>query len=298
MFARVTMTQAALDRADEAVRVNKERVIPGAEGIAGFKGGLWLLDRMGSVGRCLPRPRLQPAELTGVDADEQSPWVCWPSSSNRTPWSAGPGGDRAHCPRAPRARRGDRGRTRWDEGCGHCGHHQLTVLLGDGLPDGCEPRWIRRVSRGRDRRVWLGCPGVSYDDLDTRGAPARVDRGRRPRPGCSWRIRARAGESSRGLHRGQRVALQRRPVQRSFDHARPLGRDGRRAGRHFVLDMSGPGLPPWPRSWSVRMARSGRITHSRPDRGHGQRRSCRSKVRPCLTVGQASPQGCQATGAG
>jgi hypothetical protein len=45
MFARVTMTQAALDRADEAVRVNKERVIPGAEGIAGFKGGLWLLDR-------------------------------------------------------------------------------------------------------------------------------------------------------------------------------------------------------------------------------------------------------------
>ncbi len=45
MFARVTTTQAPPDRVDEAVRVIKEYVIPGAEGIAGFKGGLWLVDR-------------------------------------------------------------------------------------------------------------------------------------------------------------------------------------------------------------------------------------------------------------
>src|SRR2546426_11437092 len=52
MFARVTTTQAAPDRADadEAVRVIKENVIPRAEGMAGFKGGLWLLDRAAGKG--------------------------------------------------------------------------------------------------------------------------------------------------------------------------------------------------------------------------------------------------------
>jgi heme-degrading monooxygenase HmoA len=50
MFARVTTTQAAPDRADEAVRVITEQVIPGVEGIAGFKGGLWLLDRAAGKG--------------------------------------------------------------------------------------------------------------------------------------------------------------------------------------------------------------------------------------------------------
>jgi hypothetical protein len=69
MFARVTMTQAALDRADEAVRVNKERVIPGAEGIAGFKGGLWLLDR--AAGKRLAITRVLRSALA---AAQRSGW--------------------------------------------------------------------------------------------------------------------------------------------------------------------------------------------------------------------------------
>jgi hypothetical protein len=50
MYARVTTTQGPPERADEAVRVIKEMVIPAAEAIPGFKGGLWLLDRAGGRG--------------------------------------------------------------------------------------------------------------------------------------------------------------------------------------------------------------------------------------------------------
>jgi hypothetical protein len=50
MFARVTTTQGAPDSIDEVGRVIKDFVIPGVEGIAGFKGGLWLADPAGGKG--------------------------------------------------------------------------------------------------------------------------------------------------------------------------------------------------------------------------------------------------------
>ena len=50
MYARVTTTQAQPDKADEAARVIKDQVIPSAQQIAGFKGGLWLIDRASGNG--------------------------------------------------------------------------------------------------------------------------------------------------------------------------------------------------------------------------------------------------------
>ena len=66
MFARVTMTQAALDRADEAVRVNKERVIPGAEGIAGFKGSSTPIGAPARVGLASRQNRYPASRRTAV----------------------------------------------------------------------------------------------------------------------------------------------------------------------------------------------------------------------------------------
>ncbi len=43
MFARVTTTKGQAKK-DDVVRVIRERVIPGAEGMQGFKGAYWLLD--------------------------------------------------------------------------------------------------------------------------------------------------------------------------------------------------------------------------------------------------------------
>jgi hypothetical protein len=50
MFARVTTTKAAPESSDEAVRVIKDFVIPGARNISGFKGGVWLQDRAAGKG--------------------------------------------------------------------------------------------------------------------------------------------------------------------------------------------------------------------------------------------------------
>ena len=50
MYARVTTTQSQPDKADEAGRVIKDQVIPSAQQIAGFKGGLWLIDRASGKG--------------------------------------------------------------------------------------------------------------------------------------------------------------------------------------------------------------------------------------------------------
>jgi heme-degrading monooxygenase HmoA len=51
MFARLTTLQGSPDRADEAVRFIEQKVVPGAKGQAGFKGGYWGLDR--STGKAI-----------------------------------------------------------------------------------------------------------------------------------------------------------------------------------------------------------------------------------------------------
>lgn len=49
MFARVTTTKGQVTKQD-AARVVRDRVLPGAEAIPGFKGGLWLVDEKGGKG--------------------------------------------------------------------------------------------------------------------------------------------------------------------------------------------------------------------------------------------------------
>lgn len=49
MFARVTTTKGQVTK-EEAVRVIRNRVLPAADGLTGFKGGLWLLDQKGGKG--------------------------------------------------------------------------------------------------------------------------------------------------------------------------------------------------------------------------------------------------------
>ncbi len=49
MFARVTTTKGQVTKQD-AARVVRERVLPGANAIPGFQGGLWLLDEKGGKG--------------------------------------------------------------------------------------------------------------------------------------------------------------------------------------------------------------------------------------------------------
>ncbi len=71
MFARVTTTQAAPDRAAEGVRVIKENVIPAAEGMAGFKGGLWLLDRATGKGLAITLFETEEARRASEAAAEQ-----------------------------------------------------------------------------------------------------------------------------------------------------------------------------------------------------------------------------------
>lgn len=52
MFARVTTTTGQAKK-DDVVRVLRERVIPGAEGMQGFKGAYWLLDEKAGKGIAL-----------------------------------------------------------------------------------------------------------------------------------------------------------------------------------------------------------------------------------------------------
>lgn len=49
MYARVTTTTGKAKKED-IVRVIRERVIPGAEGMRGFKGAYWLLDEKAGKG--------------------------------------------------------------------------------------------------------------------------------------------------------------------------------------------------------------------------------------------------------
>ena len=49
MFARVTTTKGQVTK-DEAVRVVRNRVLPAADNLPGFKGGLWLIDEKGGKG--------------------------------------------------------------------------------------------------------------------------------------------------------------------------------------------------------------------------------------------------------
>jgi len=49
MFARVTTTKGQVTK-QEAARVVRDRVLPGAKAIPGFKGGLWLIDEKGGKG--------------------------------------------------------------------------------------------------------------------------------------------------------------------------------------------------------------------------------------------------------
>ncbi len=49
MFARVTTTKGQVTKED-AARVVRDRVLPGAKAIPGFKGGLWLIDEKGGKG--------------------------------------------------------------------------------------------------------------------------------------------------------------------------------------------------------------------------------------------------------
>lgn len=49
MFARVTTTKGQVTK-QNAVRVIRDRVLPGADRIPGFKGGLWLIDEKGGKG--------------------------------------------------------------------------------------------------------------------------------------------------------------------------------------------------------------------------------------------------------
>ena len=49
MFARVTVTTGQTSK-EEVSRVIRDRILPAAEGLAGFKGGLWLLDEKGGRG--------------------------------------------------------------------------------------------------------------------------------------------------------------------------------------------------------------------------------------------------------
>jgi len=50
MHARVTHSKGDPAKADEAIRMIKETVIPNAKKLAGFKGGYWLFDRKNGVG--------------------------------------------------------------------------------------------------------------------------------------------------------------------------------------------------------------------------------------------------------
>ena len=45
MFARVTVVEGPPDRIDEAIRIFRETVIPGAKTFKGFKGSYFLVDR-------------------------------------------------------------------------------------------------------------------------------------------------------------------------------------------------------------------------------------------------------------
>ncbi len=49
MFARVTTTKGQVTKQD-AVRVIRDRILPGVDAVPGFKGGLWLVDEKGGKG--------------------------------------------------------------------------------------------------------------------------------------------------------------------------------------------------------------------------------------------------------
>ncbi len=52
MFARVTTTTGNAKK-DDVVRLMRERVIPAAEGMPGFKGAYWLLDEKAGKGHAI-----------------------------------------------------------------------------------------------------------------------------------------------------------------------------------------------------------------------------------------------------